>query len=294
MKLWRVLVCAAGLAAPAWMMGQSLVESASVGGSETGSAAGAVSRRAAQPVMYDRPLTRWAWSEGVSPLGVNVSAVTNLGSQANLRVAGNALIYNVNNIQTNGITLGATARFASVQVALDVYPWARHGFHVSPGLLPYNGNHISASANIPAGESLSLNDATYYSAFTNPATGAVPLAGNGKVVLNRYNPTPTLTAGWGNLLGRKGHFTVPVEVGAAFIGHPTIGLNLSGWACIDQAQTMCANLGDATNPIAVQVQQNLSQQMESWKEKMKLLSTYPIISIGVGYSFGPLHGATAR
>jgi hypothetical protein len=283
----RLLAFAAALAGAAALHGQALVAS-------NASAEGAgSSRRAAQPapVTADRPFSRLAWSEGISPLGANVSVVTNLGPQVNLRVGGNALLYTVNNLQESGITLGAQVRFASVQTALDIYPWTHsrlsHGFHLTPGLLAYNGNHISAGASVPAGQSITLNNATYYSAFANAATGATPLTGSGKVVLNRYNPTPTLTAGWGNLMKHTGHFTFPVEVGAAFIGHPTIGLNLSGWVCLDQAQTMCTNLADRANPIAAQVQQNLNTQMASWKQKMQPLSTYPILSFGIGYSFGP-------
>jgi hypothetical protein len=278
----RLFACAAALAGAAALHGQELVAS------NTAAEGAASTRRAAQPApaATEGPFSRLAWSEGVSSLGGNVSVVTNLGQQVNLRIAGNALIYSVNNIQTNGITLGAKANFASAQVALDIYPWQRHGFHLTPGVLAYNGNHISASANVPAGESLTLNGTTYYSAYTNPVTGATPLTGSGKVVLNRYNPTPTLTAGWGNLMKHTGHFTFPVEIGAAFIGHPTIGLNLAGWACLDQAQTLCTNLADPTNPIAVQVHQNLNTQMESWKQKLTPLSAYPIVSFGIGYSFG--------
>lgn len=278
----KVFFCTASLAAASVLAAQTMVAPDAADG---GSSASRLARQVRmEPV--GRPFSRLAWSEGISPLGVNVNVVTNLGEHANLRSTESALFYTVNNIQTNGITLGATMRFFSTQLALDIYPWQGHGFHFSPGVLLYNGNHISASANVPSGESLTLDNTTYYSAYPNPATGAIPLSGSGSVVLNRYNPTPTLTAGWGNLMKHSGHFTFPVEVGAAFIGHPLIKLNLAGWACLDQAQTMCTNLSDPANPIAVQIHQNLNSQLDQWKQKMAPLSSFPILSFGIGYSFG--------
>jgi hypothetical protein len=64
-----------------------------------------------------------------------------------------------------------------------------------------------------------------------------------------------------------------------------VKVNLSGWACQDQAQTMCSNLSDATNPISVAIQSNLSAQIAKWTSDLNPLKTYPILSLGVAYSF---------
>ena len=41
-----------------------------------------------------------------------------------------------------------------------------------------------------------------------------------------------MTTGWGNLISRRGgHFSVPFEIGAVFIGSPTLALNPNGIVC---------------------------------------------------------------
>jgi hypothetical protein len=83
----------------------------------------------------------------------------------------------------------------------------------------------------------------------------------------------------------NGHWSVPVEVGAAFIGAPTVKVNLAGWACYDQAQTECTDISNPTNPIAIAIQSNLTAQVAKWTSDMNPLKTYPIVSVGLAYSF---------
>jgi len=63
-----------------------------------------------------------------------------------------------------------------------------------------------------------------------------------------------------------------------------VNVNFGGTVCLDQAQTQCANL-QGTNPIAVTFQSNLTAQVAKWNSDLKPLTTYPIISGGVAYSF---------
>jgi hypothetical protein len=87
------------------------------------------------------------------------------------------------------------------------------------------------------------------------------------------------------MIPRNGHFSVPFELGVAVIGAPTVNVNLGGWACTDQAQTQCSDLSSTTNPIAAQVQSSLAAQVAKWVSDLKPLNVYPIVSIGVAYSF---------
>jgi hypothetical protein len=48
---------------------------------------------------------------------------------------------------------------------------------------------------------------------------------------------------------------------------------------------MCTNLSDATNPISVAIQNNLSAQIAKWTSDLNPLKTYPILSLGLAYSF---------
>jgi hypothetical protein len=228
--------------------------------------------------------SRLAFGAGVSPLGIQFQAATNIGEHLNLRGTGNIFKYSTN-FTTNGLTANASLNLASAGVALDVYPF-RAGFRISPGVLFYNGNQLTASDMVPGGSSFTLDNQTFYSANTNAATGASPVSGAATLGLNATKPAFTITTGWGNMIPRKGgHWSFPFEIGVALIGTPSLTANLTGTACYDQAQTQCANLSSTTNPISVQVQSDLQAQIATWRSDLNPLKTYPIISGGVAYCF---------
>ena len=85
---------------------------------------------------------------------------------------------------------------------------------------------------------------------------------------------------------RKGHWSFPFEMGVAVTGAPSLNVNLGGWACYDQAQTLCTNITSKTDPIALEIQSNLTAQVAKWTKDIEPLKTYPIASFGVAYSFG--------
>jgi len=231
-----------------------------------------------------RPFSKVALGGGVSPLGIQISLTSNLNPHLNLRTTGNVFGYTTK-FTTSGIGADARMNMKSVGTALDVYPF-HHGFRISPGLLFYNGNRITANASVAGGTSFTLNDQTYYSANANSATGATPVNGNALLSLHTTNPAFTITTGWGNNVPAKGHWSFPFELGVAMTGAPSVKVNLGGWACYDQAQTLCTDITSKTDPIALQIQDNLSAQVTRWTKDIEPLKTYPIASFGVAYSFG--------
>lgn len=233
------------------------------------------------------PFSHYALGAGISPLGVGMEAVTDLNQHFNVRVTGNIFKYSTS-FTTNGIPADANLNLASAGAMLDVYPF-HTGFRLSPGLLFLNDNQITANGNIPSGQSITLNGTDYYSANANSTTGATPLNGNGYLNLNTTKLAFTITTGWGNHIQRNGHWSVPFEIGAAFIGKPAVNMNLSGWACADQAQTECSNINDPKSSLAQEVQANLQTQIAKWNKDLEPLQTYPILSVGVAYSFGVHH-----
>lgn len=230
-----------------------------------------------------KPFSRVSLGAGVSPLGIGMEAATDLNQHFNLRFTGNVFKYSTT-FTTDGITSDADLNLASAGVILDVYPF-HTGFRLSPGVLFMNDNKATATADVPGGTSFTVNNTTYYSANANSVTGATPLHGDGGLNLNTNKPAFTITTGWGNHIQRNGHWSLPVEVGVAMIGKPAVFMNLHGWACTDQAQTYCANIDDPTQPLAVDVQNNLKTQVSKWNSDLEPLKTYPIISLGVSYSF---------
>ena len=251
---------------------------------DSGSGGGHAITRATVPTPSDRPFSRFGFGAGISPLGIGLQTAANINDHLNVRGTGNFFNYNTT-FSTSGFTANANLNLASAGAALDYYPFHK-GFRVSPGLLFYNSNKLTATDTVAGGTSFTLNDETFYSANANAATGATPANGNATLGLNSTKPAFTVTTGWGNIASRSGwRVSFPFEVGVAFTGAPSLNANLAGWACHDQAQTECTNLS-SNNPIAVEVQNDLQAQIAKWNSDLNVLKTYPILSVGMAYSFG--------
>jgi hypothetical protein len=221
------------------------------------------------------PFSHFAFGGGVSPLGINLMAATDLNRHMNLRFSGNTFRYTVSGLSTNGFNVGAVLNLASAGVSADIYPFPNHGLRLSPGVLVYNGNAAAATFTAQGGESFTLNGTTYYSSSTNPVTGL------GTLGLNSQKPAFTLTTGWGNALRRNGHISFPFEIGAAFIGAPSLNIVLNSGQVCDAQGNNCVDV--ATDPT---VQSNLQQQIAKYRSDLSALRTFPIVSFGVAYSFG--------
>ena len=224
--------------------------------------------------------SRLAIGGGISTMGVDLQAATNINQHLNVRGTGSFFNYTLSNIDTSGFVLGGQLNFATAGASLDYYPFPSHGFRLSPGMLFYNNNQITAGAIGANGSSITLNSDKYYS-----ETGD-PIAMNATLGLNTRKQAFTLTTGWGNMIPhRGGHWSVPFELGAAFTGAPSLNVLLSGVGCTNQADAAeggesCVNM--ATDMTA---QNNLNSQLSTWKKDLNALQGYPIFSIGVAYAF---------
>jgi len=227
-----------------------------------------------------KPFSRLAVGGGISLMGINLQAATNLNRYLNVRATGNIFDYTVNNITENSFSVNGKANFATAGVSLDYYPFPMHGFRLSPGVLFYNENEITATGVGTAGSNITLDGNKYYSETANP------IAMNAALLLNTRKQAATLTTGWGNMIShRGGHWAFPVEIGAAFTGVPGINVALSGYGCTSQADAAtsgpsCVNM--ATNSTA---QGYLTTQIAKWKSDLNALQVYPIFSFGVTYNF---------
>jgi len=271
-------------AAPSAAIGQFLSNSIDGTGLETGFGSDGGGSTRPVPVTGAVPrVSRVGIGVGVSPLGIGVEAATNVAGHFNVRASGSFFNYNTS-FTTSGFTANAKLNLSSARVSLDYYPF-NHGFRLSPGLMVMNNNRLTATDTVAGGTSFTLNGDTFYSANANSATGAAPANGNARLGLNSTKPAFTMTTGWGNMVPRKGWpVSFPFEFGAAFVGAPSLNATLGGWACYDQAQTQCTDLS-SNSPIALQVQGDLKAQVSKWTSDLNALRTYPIVSVGVAYSF---------
>lgn len=221
---------------------------------------------------HSGPFSGFALGFQAGVLGLGFEAATPLVSHLNLR--GGANFFNYNDTLTNdGISYNANLRFRSVDAGVDWFPWSR-GFHISPGALLYNGNQVTAIADVPVGSSFTLNNYTYTSSATDPVSGT------GSLKFNKA--APKITVGWGNMLPRNGaHLSVPVELGFAYVGDPKTVLNLTGTACYNyQGQNYCSDV--ATNPM---IQANVVAQQQKLAKDVEPARFFPIVSVGFAYSF---------
>jgi hypothetical protein len=204
-----------------------------------------------------------------STLGVGIEAATPLTYKLNLRTGFNFFRYS-RAITNNGIQYDGHLHFQSAEAHLDWFPLG--GFHVSPGLLFYNGNALNATAAVPGGQTFSLGGTTYMSDPTAPVTGT------GK--LDFVKVAPSLMIGVGNLIPRNGrHYSFLFEVGAVYQGSARVALNFAGNVC-DSTGTICGPIaGDPT------VQANIVAQQQKIQKDVNPYRFYPVISGGIGFNF---------
>jgi hypothetical protein len=205
-----------------------------------------------------------------STLGAGIEAATAVTRRSNVRVGFNAFDYSAG-FNKDGIRYNGKLKLRSVGVFYDQY--LKGGFHVSPGVLVYDGNRVTADATAPGGQSFSLGSETYFSGKANPVGGTGTLGFDRKVA-------PALMFGFGNLLPRsQRHFSVTFDFGVIFQGAPKATLNLTGSACNSQGN---ACLDIPSNP---GIQANVQSQQIKLNDSLVPFKYYPVVSLGFGYKF---------
>lgn len=206
----------------------------------------------------------------ISLLGIGIEAATPLSRRLNLRGGFNFFNYD-KGVSSDGINYSGKLNFRSGELHLDFFPFGG-GFHLSPGLLFYNGNKVTASASVPGGDTFTLNGTEYESDPSNPITG------NGSLTFPKA--APSILVGFGNLVPRSGrHFSFNFEVGGEYQGSPKVALNLQGNAC-DPTGLNCVNAATDTN-----VQTNIQGQEKKINHDLAPFKFFPQISLGFGINF---------
>lgn len=207
----------------------------------------------------------------VSTLGIGIEGAARVTDRSDIRGSFNFYNYN-RTFDKDGIDYDGDLRFRSVQITYDQYLAGL--FHVSPGILLHNGNRAVADASVPAGQSFSLGDTTFFSNATNPVRGTG--------TLEVRNMAPMVLAGIGNLLpGNGGRFGLSFDAGIAFQGSPDVSIILTGTACAVNPTTACANA--ASDPI---VQAAIQREQDKIIDDTKtVVKYYPVVSVGFIWKF---------
>jgi hypothetical protein len=145
-------------------------------------------------------------------------------------------------------------------------------FHVSPGLLFYNANQITATANVPGGRNFDLAGASFRSSPLDP------IHGTGMLTVRKT--APMVMFGFGNPIPHHHHFTIFQDIGVVFQGTPKTTLNLAGTACDPVTGLACANA--ATNPT---LQSQIQAEQAKINKDTAFVKFYPVFTIGLGVRF---------
>lgn len=206
----------------------------------------------------------------VSTLGAGVEVAVPLLRKLNVRGGFNAISYS-HNFHQDGILYAGNLSWRSGEASVDWYPFGGP-FHLSPGLLAYNGNKITANASVPGGQDFTLSGVTYMSGVSDP------ILGTGKLDFTKV--APTFRLGFGNLVPRSGrHWSIMGEVGVVYEGTPRTTLAFTGTACAPDGSA-CVNA--ATDPT---IQTNVQAEQSKINKDLSILKFYPILSLGVGFNF---------
>jgi len=205
----------------------------------------------------------------VGTLGIGGQAALSLNRKLVLRGGFDFFRFTRNQVR-NGINYDAGIHLGNAHLLLDWFPW-RKNFHLSPGVLVYNGNTITGAANVPGGDSFTLNNFTYYSSTTAPVTGT------GTVQVNKV--APMILFGWGSLVPTTKHWSVLFDAGVVFWGSPSVTLNLTGDVC-GFRDVFCRPI--SSDPT---VQANIKAQQAKYNSDASPYKVYPVLTFGVGYRF---------
>lgn len=222
---------------------------------------------AASPAGDASILSRIGVGIHMGTLGPGADVGYRLSRKMNIRGAVNYFSI-TENFNSNGVTYGGNIKLESGEVNLDYFLW--HSLHVTPGILFSNGNLFAGTIDVPGGQSFTLNHDTYTSDSEDP------VAGTGQLKFSKV--APSILFGIGDLVPRgKHHFSVRLEVGGAFRGTPTVGLNFTGSVCNSEGEACGSAASNA------QFQTDVAAQVTKFNNDISVLKFYPVLQIGIGF-----------
>jgi len=256
MRRFSAILCAAALV---------FVSSVALAAEDDGGDSGSAAQFRPRPVSNSEP--RLAVGVKAGTLGIGFQVGTGIGQRINVRGGANFFSYN-DSLTKDGVTYNGTLQLRSVEAKLDLFVIG--GFRVTPGLMLYNNNNVSATAAVPAGTSVSFNGVSYSS------NAADPIRGTAAIAFSKFSPS--LGIGFGNMLPRSNrHWSLSTDIGVVFSDSPAFALGLTGSAC---AAGVCQPI--ATTP---SISANVEAERAKIQSDIKNFKYYPDLSIMFGWKF---------
>jgi len=201
----------------------------------------------------------------------------------NLRGGAGFFSYNTTINESNN-NIVDSLKLNNAEIMGDFFPF--HGsFRLSGGVTVYNNTALNGTISAPSGGTLSNGNNKYYSDPASPLGATAGFKFGGTAV-------PRVTLGWGNMVPKTGHIRFEVELGAEFIGNPTVTWNVTGMGCTTASPTptgatACNNSANpsqstAWGPVPVGDQ---AAQLSLLQSNANYLKVFPIFNIGLSYKF---------
>jgi hypothetical protein len=205
------------------------------------------------------PYQPWTVGGEIGSTGIGVFGSWRFSDHLGVRAGVDFLQWSENNLSIGDFRYSATARLLSEPLTLDIYPWQKHSFHVSVGML-FNQNQLTG---------------------TSSGFGPVSIAGHSfdfsdvgllNLKIQQQPVDPYLTIG-GNFLyfDHAHHWALGGELGVAYTGTPIMSLTSSGRF----------SGGGGPDSIGAALGQE-KQKAQDWADKFTWL---PINKLTVTYSF---------
>jgi hypothetical protein len=237
---------------------------------DTGEGAGSGPAKSGPKESGKTAFSRMGIGVKISTLGAGIEVATPLALKFNMRGGFNMFRYS-RPITNNGIHYTGQLHFQSAEAHLDWFLLG--GFHISPGVLFYNGNQVTATASVPGGNTFSVGGTSYES---DPAA---PVTGTGK--MDFVKVSPSIMLGIGNLIPRNGrHVSFLFEVGGAYQGSARVALNLAGNICAPGILATCHSIASDST-----AQANILAQQVKIQNDVNPYRFFPVLSLGVGFNF---------
>ncbi len=215
-----------------------------------------------------RPFSAFAIAFKASTNGLGIDLATPLIGRANLRIGGSLAKMN-DTLTEDGLNVNGTLKLQGVITTLDLFPFRHSSFHISPGVNLSNDTHVTALLSVPANGSFSVRNGDYTSDPTNPITGYTRFTFGSRVA-------PRLTAGFGNMLSSRSHWSMPIEAGFQYISTPSVRLSMAGSACNS----------DGCGPIAGDP--DIAIEQATLLNDVSSIRIFPVFSFGISYRLGRL------
>ena len=137
------------------------------------------------------------------------------------------------------------------------------GFHLTAGIVA-SSTKIDAVGQPTSGGTYTINNTVYTGAEIGSLTGNFKF-GN--------SVAPYFGVGFGNVVGKDGHFSVLFDVGAIYAGTPSIALTGNCAAAI------------VGTPVCAQLQADVAAEKAKLAQDLGILKFYPVVGLGIGYRF---------